>query len=1664
MAWAISLGGEDMKAIRFPIWARWLLVVLLVAGLAALAVYFAGLPENLSQHETLILGQNRWAPGSEAMVRVLVRDSSDGSPLVNATVEAQLEPAGGEIFSGTTDENGTAVVQLSVPADAASDQTLIVRTRSSLGSDEVRQPVTVERDYRLFLSTDKPIYQPGQEIHLRTLALSVFDLSPAAGQDLEIIIADGKGNKVFRQTVTSNEYGVAWIDFQLASEVNTGNYKISAVLGNTTSEMTVSVENYVLPKFEVTLETERNYYTPGAVVRGTLQARYFFGKPVANSTVRIEGATFDVQRNLEMTLDGQTDEEGYFSFEFSLPAYIAGSDLDNGLGTYYIQATVTDQTNHAEVSNLSLPVASSSLIIEAVPESGVLKPGVENLLYVMTGYPDGSPADCNLTVMLNNGALNINERSGEFGVAELRFTPDDAYQMVQISASDAAGNQVTGSFSFGGSWEEESVLLRPDQPVYRVGDTMNLTVLTTARQGTVYLDIIRDGQTVSTRSLTLNDGRAEAAIDLSQDLFGTLELHAYKILSSGSIVRDTRLVAVENREDLAVNISAGQDTYLPGDTAGLDVSVQDANMQGVQAALGLAIVDESVFALAEQDPGFAKLYFLLESQLLEPKYDLHGLSVTDMMTGISTNDPDLLVALDKTGQASMAAAETGMEVFSMRVNTHDEHVQRANTLRTNFFNGLSLGLFAAWLVLAGTVAFINGRKLHRERRLGRALLLLVGILFALWVITLIVPLGDRGQWVSSYWERLGVIFEALLEDRGLILLGLAGLLGLIGLIAVAAKSKDASLGWSLGGVVLSFGLLIVLGLALELTDLNTIDEGIETLLIVAATGLLLYPLAFLARASGFLLARRGWAGTAGLVFGLALAVISLPLVAVGMMGGMGAAAPQMVVEEAAFDGVRGGVVPGMALQATMAPVAEEVEMPKAAGGANGSEQEAPRLRQYFPETMLWLPDAITDENGNLHIDVPVADSITTWRMTALASSQDGRIGSVSSPLVVFQDFFIDLDLPVALTVGDEVSVPVGVYNYMTEEQSVRLELQAEDWFELVGEASHEITIQPNEISVVYFRVRALDFGRQSFQVTAWGSKMSDAIRKEVTVYPDGKLINLTSSDRLEVDMPASQAIYIPAEAVAGTQQLLVKIYPGMVSQVVEGLDSILQMPYGCFEQTSSTTYPNVLVLDYLTGTQQLAPEVQMKAEEYINLGYQRLLTFEVDGGGFSLFGDAPADRMLTAYGLQEFSDMSRIYPVDEALIQRTAEWLLAQQESDGSWKNDRGLVHEGSWAALGDDRTPVTAYITWSLIVAGQFDDGRVQNGLAYVREHAAQMDDPYALALVANALVAADLEQGDQMSSATLAVLDRLAGMAQRSDSQAFWSSQVATFMGGEGQTGSVETTALAAYALLRARYDAQLSTAALTYLIQTKDEAGTWYTTQATILALKALIESVTAGSEEANAEVTISLNGGQVRTLQVTPETFDVVQMVSYEDVLPGANNVIDIDMQGEGNLMYQVVTSYYLPWDQLALYPDLLPQEELVSIGVAYDRNELAVNDTVTVSVTVNLNQPGGKAESALIDLGLPPGFTVMSEDLDALVARFNDVPEDYDFPTIQRYELTGRQILVYITNLSEGKPLEFSYRLLARYPLQAQTPASSAYDYYNPSVNGLDNPQQLVVNP
>ncbi len=1376
--------------------------------------------------------------------------------------------------------------------------------------------------------------------------------------------------------------------------------------------------------------------------------------------MQLDGWVYDVERQQVLDLSGQTDAAGGFSFEFDLPGYLVGG-LESGVADYVLEVAVTDGAAHTEQVSIRIPVAQQGILVEAIPESGTFKPGLENILYLMTAYPDGSPAECDVRVVVNGREYQAD--TGPYGLGELRLTPDAPYADLQLYAQDALGHSGQIQKYIEGQEWGTLVLLRPEQATYRVGETMNLEILATESAGSIYLDITREGQTLSTRALDIVNGKATAAVDLTPDLYGTLTLHAYKPLSSGQIVRDTRLVVVDAPTDLALQVQLDKESYLPGEQASLTIDVAGQDGQGLQSALGLAIVDESVFALQEQDPGFAKLYFLLEQELLEPKFDLHGMTFTDLMAG--AEDPALKQAQNTAAQASLASI--GEAAFGLIADSHDLKGQMAQARQSRILGTVGKALYPTLIAIPIIAVLALGYSLWRERVLGRSLLVGVGLPLLLigWAIASLALISlPNAPWADTPLDKLAYLIEelgpALLCLVGPVLL--AGAIGAIGLAVRAVRRRDLPLGVAL--LMLGSYLVLLPLFALVLAAIDPAEPRLVTIIAFAAAYLVI-PLAFGARAAGFGFKRQGWAfAAAAFVALLALFALAAPIAVVSASGrmlsnaGVGGAqwgGPQMV-EEVMLDA--GMPVPVEAIK-EMAPMPTAVpaaaDRPTAGTDGGAQSQAAPLLRQFFPETMYWNPDAVTDASGHWQADLDLAHTITTWRLTALASAQDGRLGSTTAPLRVFQDFFVDIDLPVALTQGDEVAMPVAVYNYLQTGQRVELTLEQQDWFEGLGQPSQTVDVAPGDVSVVYFPIKVTATeGRFRPVVTAIGEKMSDAttLRHDVQVIPNGKRFDQTISDRLTEN--AEQTVTIPREAIPGTAKILVKVYPGVLSQVVEGLDALLRMPFGCFEQTSSTTYPNVLVLDYLKSTGQAAPEAQMKAEQYINLGYQRLATFEVVGGGFSLFGENPPDRMLTAYGLMEFSDMARVHPVDQAMIDRAAQWLLSQQMGDGSWENDQGLVHESSWQSLGNERLPVTAYIVWALTEAGYTDESGTQKGLDYVREFQAEADDPYALALVANALAAADPQ-----SSATQAALDRLADMAVVEGNGAYWKSNIATFMGATGQTGSIETTALAAYAFLRAEQHADLANQALTYLIQQKDGYGTWSTTQATVLTLKALLLSVRKGGEGADATVMVSLNGEETEPIRISEDNFDVVQMVSFTDKPVSGDNKVRIEVKGKGNLMYQISASYYLPWNKV---PMVEMGQPLMEIAVSYNRTELAVNDMIEVSVHVELKE--GAARQAIVDLGVPPGFEVQSEDLAGLVARDSDRPADYPGVKFSRFDLTGRQIIVYLEGLKAGQPLDFSYRIRARYPIKAQTPPSSAYDYYNPGVSAVSAPAAIQVTP
>ncbi len=177
----------------------------------------------------------------------------------------------------------------------------------------------------------------------------------------------------------------------------------------------------------------------------------------------------------------------------------------------------------------------------------------------------------------------------------------------------------------------------------------------------------------------------------------------------------------------------------------------------------------------------------------------------------------------------------------------------------------------------------------------------------------------------------------------------------------------------------------------------------------------------------------------------------------------------------------------------------------------------------------------------------------------------------------------------------------------------------------------------------------------------------------------------------------------------------------------------------------------------------------MKAEQYINVGYQRLVSYECKGGGFEWFGNDPGNQVLTAYGLLEFADMTKVYEVDPKLIERTQKWLVGKQGADGSWTPDKGGIAEGAINRQTDEfRT--SAYILWALGESGA-ESGAVTKGLNYLTGSRSKVDDPYALALAANAYLSTKDGQKEGLE-----VCDRLVEMRQKDDRGSFWATWTLT------------------------------------------------------------------------------------------------------------------------------------------------------------------------------------------------------------------------------------------------------------------------------------------------
>jgi hypothetical protein len=756
-----------------------------------------------------------------------------------------------------------------------------------------------------------------------------------------------------------------------------------------------------------------------------------------------------------------------------------------------------------------------------------------------------------------------------------------------------------------------------------------------------------------------------------------------------------------------------------------------------------------------------------------------------------------------------------------------------------------------------------------------------------------------------------------------------------------------------------------------------------------------------------------------------------------------------------------------------------LSLAKLAPGAQAvtkSDVATPRLREYFQETLVWQPAIETDKQGRAQLSFKLADNITAWKMKVVGSTVDGEIAVAEKEFLAFQPFFAEHDPPRVLTEGDEIALPVVLRNYLNKAQTVTAEIKPENWFTLTGPARKRAEVKAGDAARVIFDFRATASVKDGKQrVTAIGlpaEDANDAIEKPVNVHPDGEEILQTAS-AVFTDAGVL-TVNVPDNAIRDTTRAELKLYPNLLAHALEGIEGILQRPYGCAEQTISSTYPNVMVLRYLNGQDERAPDMAAKARRYVQRGYERLLGYRTEGGGFTYWGRGESDVALTAYALRFLNDASRFIAVDEDTASQARAWLVKQQQTDGRWI-------ARYWREAEDTRRTAlnTAFIARVLAMDAVRNSQpdlaaaeALKRALAWLAKRGEEIDEPYLIAC--HALAA--LDGGDRQAAAK--AVAKLRSLARDEAGTNYWHLESNTPFYGWGLAGRIETTALAVNALHRieiiktpqpnAAKDPQsairnpqsddLLNRGLFFLLRNKDRYGVWLSTQATINVLDTLLSLNDAGDAmtDAGGQADVLVNG-QRATSAAMPPTHKLSNPITVDlsPFLISGDNRIEIRRSGAASrATAQVVASHYVPWsNSSATLNEIIKSgaSSALRFSVRYDKSAARIGETVICSVEAE--RIGRRVYGMLLaEIGLPPGADVDRASLERAVKE-----SGWD---LNHYDVLPDRVVVYLWPHAGGTKFSFALRL--RYGIRARTSPSTLYDYYNPEARVALAPARFVV--
>ncbi|AFM05743.1 large extracellular alpha-helical protein [Bernardetia litoralis DSM 6794] len=689
---------------------------------------------------------------------------------------------------------------------------------------------------------------------------------------------------------------------------------------------------------------------------------------------------------------------------------------------------------------------------------------------------------------------------------------------------------------------------------------------------------------------------------------------------------------------------------------------------------------------------------------------------------------------------------------------------------------------------------------------------------------------------------------------------------------------------------------------------------------------------------------------------------------------------------------------------------------------NNDTQEVSRTD--FRSTIFWSGNIKIDAKGKSQVEFYASDEITAFRVICEGVASDGGIGRTESVFYTQLPFSLDTKLPLFMSMGDKISIPLQLHNNTKKELSGTVSADYPSSWIPISESKwkNRITLQANETKVVN-----MDFlieneaGKGKFIVQFIGQNgIQDRFEQEIEVFAKGfpAAVSLSGENQ---DKTYSFEITSP---VMGTSKATFTAFPSVLDDLLAGIESILREPYGCFEQTSSSTYPNLLVMDYLSIQKDLNKEQQAALEKATALtekGYKRLISFESKDKGYEWFGANPAHEALTAYGLMEFKDMAAVTGnlVDEQMLTRTTNWLMERKDGKGGFKRNPQALD--AFGGADDDIT--NAYIIYSLSEAG-FKDIKTEAETAY--QNAIKSKDPYLIGLVVNTLQNLNDKRSEKLLETLISLQEK------EGEESGAWKGTKHSITRSTGKGLTAETTSLALLALMKSdKKRMPILQNGVKYLVGSRSPYGGFGNTQSTVLALKSLTAYAKyAQRTPESGDIEIYVNSKKVTTAHYEAGQQNAIEVENLGKHLKAGKNTVRIHYVG---------VKEPLPYTFSAEWFTDLPKSSdkcSVKLETSLASSKVKIGETVRLTTTLeNTTKEGLPMTIAIV--GLPGGLSAQPWQLKELIEK-NKV----DF-----YEIRNHSVVFYYRQMTPNEKKTIYLDLKADLAGEYEGAASSAYLYY-----------------